>query len=295
MIKWWLDVLKIRVTVDEKNGEAASNVFDPFSLDVWDPFKDFPLSSPSGLSNETSALVNARVDWKETPEAHVFKADLPGIKKEEVKVEAKAMTDIGVDEYRRMVCIDGAVVANPITLKSVEEWTGRLEITLKAVSKFKDKHPMLFRLKNSNLRQHVKSAHFQDSAADDTSKVVGSVWTWNESILNKILQRWLDRFGENYSKGDDHTLAWAHFIETTGAHSCSSTVLWLPLPLLMLQQSVSMHKKVKPLCHNATEIPMDDNNGCRLTYQRGDMDVHSDMGATRLLQPLKEAPSTSIK
>ncbi|KAL4610721.1 hypothetical protein ACB092_08G071500 [Castanea dentata] len=38
---------------------------------------------------ETSALVNTRVDWKETPEAHVFKADLPGLKKEEVKVEVE--------------------------------------------------------------------------------------------------------------------------------------------------------------------------------------------------------------
>ncbi|XP_059626552.1 17.5 kDa class I heat shock protein-like [Cornus florida] len=66
-------------------GGRQKNFFDPFSIDVWDPFKDFPLSSSS--SSGVSALVNTRVDWKETPEAHVFKADLPGIKKEEVKVE----------------------------------------------------------------------------------------------------------------------------------------------------------------------------------------------------------------
>ncbi|KAM0001055.1 putative small heat shock protein HSP20 [Helianthus debilis subsp. tardiflorus] len=70
-------------------GGRRSSVFDPFSLDVWDPFRDFPISSSSDVSRETSALVNARVDWKETPEAHVFKADLPGIKKEEVKVEVE--------------------------------------------------------------------------------------------------------------------------------------------------------------------------------------------------------------
>ncbi|KAK9050704.1 hypothetical protein SSX86_030324 [Deinandra increscens subsp. villosa] len=70
-------------------GRRSSSIFDPFSssLDIWDPFRDFP--SFSDVSNETSALVNARVDWKETPEAHVFKADLPGIKKEEVKVEVE--------------------------------------------------------------------------------------------------------------------------------------------------------------------------------------------------------------
>ncbi|CAI9763343.1 unnamed protein product [Fraxinus pennsylvanica] len=72
-----------------------SNVFDPFSLDLWDPFKDWPFNSAltvpgrSDLSNETSQFAATRIDWKETPEGHVFKADLPGLKKEEVKVEVE--------------------------------------------------------------------------------------------------------------------------------------------------------------------------------------------------------------
>ncbi|KAK2631941.1 hypothetical protein EUGRSUZ_L02232 [Eucalyptus grandis] len=73
-------------------GGRRSNVYDPFSLDLWDPFKDFPFPSSSlSASNfpqtfrENTAFVNTRIDWKETPEAHVFKADLPGLKKEEDK------------------------------------------------------------------------------------------------------------------------------------------------------------------------------------------------------------------
>ncbi|XP_014506143.1 18.5 kDa class I heat shock protein-like [Vigna radiata var. radiata] len=69
-----------------------SNVFDPFSMDVWDPFKDFPFNNSLSasfpeFSRQNSAFVSTRVDWKETPEAHVFKAEIPGLKKEEVKVE----------------------------------------------------------------------------------------------------------------------------------------------------------------------------------------------------------------
>ncbi|KAL6907598.1 hypothetical protein ACP4OV_002637 [Aristida adscensionis] len=70
------------------------NVFDPFSLDLWDPFQGFPFGSGSGslfprADSETAAFAGARVDWKETPESHVFMADVPGLKKEEVKVEVE--------------------------------------------------------------------------------------------------------------------------------------------------------------------------------------------------------------
>ncbi|KAI9157036.1 hypothetical protein LWI28_015877 [Acer negundo] len=77
-------------------GGRRGNIFDPVSLDIWDPFTDF---NPATIACETSAIANARIDWKEIPEAHVFKADLPGLRKEEVKVE--------VEEDGRVLQISG--------------------------------------------------------------------------------------------------------------------------------------------------------------------------------------------
>ncbi|CAA7398081.1 unnamed protein product [Spirodela intermedia] len=61
-------------------------VFDPFALDLWDPLEGFPFETSLASS---STFAGTCVDWKETPDAHVFKADLPGVRKDEVKVEVE--------------------------------------------------------------------------------------------------------------------------------------------------------------------------------------------------------------
>ncbi|CAM8913157.1 unnamed protein product [Rhodiola kirilowii] len=62
-----------------------NSIFDS----LFDPFESASLPAIPAPGNDAAAILNAKVDWKETPEAHVIKADLPGMKKEEVKVEVE--------------------------------------------------------------------------------------------------------------------------------------------------------------------------------------------------------------
>ncbi|KAK2966474.1 hypothetical protein RJ640_019003 [Escallonia rubra] len=42
---------------------------------------------------------------------------------------SKSIVDLGDGDYKQMLCVDGAAIEKPITLKPGEEWTGRLELS----------------------------------------------------------------------------------------------------------------------------------------------------------------------
>eukprot|EP00253_Pinus_taeda_P035510 PITA_35510 len=59
--------------------------------DIWpDPFHILEENPLSALSGDIDQVSLARVDWKETPESHIIKIDVPGIKKEDIKIEFKS-------------------------------------------------------------------------------------------------------------------------------------------------------------------------------------------------------------
>ncbi|KAL2628610.1 hypothetical protein R1flu_013296 [Riccia fluitans] len=78
----------------------GGSIFDPlFVGNIFDPIETmsrtlfdqaFPTTT---LDKDVAAVANTRIDWVETPDAHVFRADLPGMKKEEIKVQ---VSDDGV-------------------------------------------------------------------------------------------------------------------------------------------------------------------------------------------------------
>ncbi|KAK2983875.1 hypothetical protein RJ640_003926 [Escallonia rubra] len=44
--------------------------------------------------------------------------------------KSKSMVDLGDEEYKQMLCVDGAAIEKPIALKPGEEWTGRVQLAV---------------------------------------------------------------------------------------------------------------------------------------------------------------------
>ena len=69
-----------------RNRRATEDPLDAFFSDSL-LFPSFPLSTPwtpssfpdhPGFARDVAAVANTQVDWKETDDSHVFKANLPG-------------------------------------------------------------------------------------------------------------------------------------------------------------------------------------------------------------------------
>ncbi|XP_027352997.1 18.1 kDa class I heat shock protein-like [Abrus precatorius] len=63
--------------------------------ETWDPYKEYhglggiPIPAPPHMPFPTdpSTMINTRREWKETPEAYMYKTHLPGLNRNDVRVE----------------------------------------------------------------------------------------------------------------------------------------------------------------------------------------------------------------
>ncbi|XP_024521358.1 18.1 kDa class I heat shock protein-like [Selaginella moellendorffii] len=78
-----------------------NGVFDPF-LELSSILSGGGNEPSKQVARDASAVANTRVDWLETPDAHVFKADLPGLSKEDVKITVEHGRTLQISGERKM-------------------------------------------------------------------------------------------------------------------------------------------------------------------------------------------------
>ncbi|ESW15916.1 hypothetical protein PHAVU_007G113700 [Phaseolus vulgaris] len=84
--------------IDPPRGVLAELLSDRFP----DPFHVLE-QIPFGVEKDEQSMVMspARVDWKETPEGHVMMLDVPGMKREEIKIEVEENRVLRVSGERK--------------------------------------------------------------------------------------------------------------------------------------------------------------------------------------------------
>ncbi|KAK7391799.1 hypothetical protein VNO78_20221 [Psophocarpus tetragonolobus] len=103
------NLLFLLLFVAKANGSLLPFIDPPSSLfaDLWsdrfpDPFRVLE-QIPFGVEKDEPSMIMspARVDWKESPEGHVIMLDVPGLKREEIKIEVEENRVLRVSGERR--------------------------------------------------------------------------------------------------------------------------------------------------------------------------------------------------
>jgi len=86
---------------------GGAEVVEPVSIDVMEPSVEaISLTAFAAPALGLPPFATASMDWKETPTAHVFMADLPGVRRDEVKVEVEEEKVLKISGQRQRAAED---------------------------------------------------------------------------------------------------------------------------------------------------------------------------------------------